>query len=73
MSCTSCEDERNASCATRKAADGILGLDRFANLSGKNWKLSSRRKDDHSATMLSFYFAKKRTSFILEMVLKDFW
>ena len=27
VSCTSCEDERNALCATRKAADGTLGLD----------------------------------------------
>ena len=57
MSCTSCEDERNALCAKRKAADGILDLDRFSNLSGKNWKRSSRPKDDHSATMSSFYFA----------------
>ena len=57
MSCTSCEDERNALCATRKAADGILGLDRFAGLSGKNRKRSSRPKDDHSATMSSFYSA----------------
>ena len=38
MSCTSCEDERNALCAKREAADGILDLDRFSNLSGKNWK-----------------------------------
>ena len=27
VSCTSCEDERNALCAARKAADGILGLE----------------------------------------------
>ena len=27
MSCTSCEDERNALCATRKAANGTIGLD----------------------------------------------
>ena len=32
MSCTSCEDERNALCATRKAADGILGLDSLCQL-----------------------------------------
>ena len=42
VSCTSCEDERNALCAKRKAADGILDLDRFSNLSGKNWKRRRR-------------------------------
>ena len=46
VSCTSCEDERNALWATRKAADGILGL-RCVNLSGKNWKQGSWPKDDH--------------------------
>ena len=128
VSCTSCEDERNALCATKKATDGILGLDRFANLIGKNWKPSSQPKDDHSATMPSLVSLKagmfsmdivlqclpavvdswqnskhfrsilvalvlfsetfpnpvesgvwvsptmkRRTCFILEMVLKDFW
>ena len=42
MSCTSCEDERNALCTKRKAADGISDLDRFSNLSGKNWKRRRR-------------------------------
>ena len=70
MSCTSCEDERNALCATKKANDGILGLDRFANLSAKNWKRSSRPKDDHSATMSSF-ISPEAGIFSMDIVLQS--
>ena len=69
MSCTSCEDERNALCATRKAILGILGLDRFVNLSGKNWKRRSRPKDDHSATMSAF-ISLKAGIFSMDIVLQ---
>ena len=42
----------------RLSVDSRSPIDRQStNLSGKNWKRSSRPKDDHSATMSSFYFA----------------
>ena len=41
VSCTSCEDERNAFCATRKAIEGILGLDSLCQLEWQ--KLGTRQ------------------------------